>query len=82
MHHVHARITILRIARLAAGLRLDDAARLARITGTALSRAELAQGSISKAEIARLAEVYRMPASSLQGVEPIIVSGVPPCVGP
>ncbi len=79
-HHHHARVTLLRIARVASGLRLDDVARLAGIPATNLSRIECAQQAATRSQVDALARVYGLPPAVLTGHEPMLVSGLPPCI--
>ena len=70
--------TTLRVARVAARIKLAAAAQHIAVTPTLLSAAERMEGPISSRQIERLAELYGCEPNALHGQQPLMISARPP----
>lgn len=70
--------TSLRVARVAAGVKLAAAAAHIRVSPTLLSAAERLEGTISARQIERLAELYDCDPDALHGRKPLRIAARPP----
>ncbi len=71
-------ISTLKIARLAAGVRLQDAARHLGVPDTLLSRYERMERPISQRQIEKLADLYSVEPDALHGRKPLHIAARPP----
>lgn len=70
--------TSLRVARVAAGVKLATAAAHISVSPTLLSAAERVEGTITARQIAQLAELYGCVAKELHGRKPLHIAARPP----
>ena len=68
----------LKIARLAAGVRLQDAAREIGVPDTLLSKFERLERPVSTRQVEKLAELYECDPDALHGRKPLQIAARPP----
>ena len=73
-------VSTLKIARLAARVRLRDAAMHIGIPDTLLSKFERIEGVIPARQLERLAELYECDREQLHGRVPLSIAARPPSV--
>ena len=70
--------TTLRVARIAASIKLAAAAQHIAVTPTLLSAAERMEGTITARQVERLAELYECDPDALHGRKPLHIAARPP----
>ncbi len=71
-------VSTLRLVRLAARVRLADAARHIGMADTQLSRLERMEDPITTRQLERLAELYECDREQLHGRVPLSIAARPP----
>ena len=74
-------ISTLKIARLSAGIRLQDAARHIGVPDTILSKFERFERRITVGQVERLATLYECESDMLRGRKPFDITAKPPIMG-